>query len=136
MPSGSVSNRRDSVGEPLNGATAVLIDQLNTRFDYRGYEQEGMKKLLRSFTQTDSRAALYTLGESLHVLQDFTDDPERLIELAEKLRHGSGAKRCARHAFRDFGDVMDLGERVVLPFGPPKAPEKETRREDQRAERP
>jgi hypothetical protein len=34
-----VSNRQDSRGQPVNGATAVLIDFLNTRFGCRGYER-------------------------------------------------------------------------------------------------
>ena len=77
LPPGAVSNRQDSRGQPVNGATAVLIDFLNTDFGCLSYERLGMTNLLRSFAETDSRVALYTLGESLHVLHDFTDDPKK-----------------------------------------------------------
>ena len=39
-----------------------------------------MTKLLRSLAESDSRIALYTLGEKLHMLHDFTDDPQKLTE--------------------------------------------------------
>ena len=84
LPPGAVSNRQDSRGQPVNNATAVLMDFLNTGFDYTGYERVGLTNLLRSLAQADSRVALYTLGENLHMLHDFTDDSQRLVEIAAK----------------------------------------------------
>jgi VWFA-related protein len=91
---GAVSNRTDSHGQPLNGATVILIDFLNTSFEMRGYERLGMTDLLRSFAETENRIAHYTLGEDLHLLHDFTDDPKKLTDLAS--------------ADRDYGDVLEF----------------------------
>jgi hypothetical protein len=82
---GALSNRQDSRGQPLNGATAVLVDMLNTPFDYKGYALVGLKELLRSLSETDTRIALYSLGRNLHILHDFTDDSQRLTEIAAVL---------------------------------------------------
>lgn len=87
LPPGAVSNRIDVGGQPLNGGTAVLIDQLNTKFDLKAYERLGAIKLLRSLTKTD-RIALYSLGANLHLLQDFTSDPQKLIDAVSKVDPG------------------------------------------------
>jgi VWFA-related protein len=87
VPNNVVSNRVDSRGQPLNGATVVLLDQLNTGFDLKAYERLGVTKLLRSLTETD-RIALYSLGQDLHIVQDFTDDPQKLIAALAKLDQG------------------------------------------------
>ena len=87
LPAGAVSNRVDSRGEPLTGATVVLLDQLNPVLDLKGYARKGVTRLLRSLTATD-RIALYSLGKDLHVLQDFTDDPQKLVEALSKLDPG------------------------------------------------
>ncbi len=112
LPPGAVSNRQDSRGRPVNDATAILIDFLNTNFGYTGYERMGMTKLLRSLAETDSRIALYTLGENLHMLHDFTDDPQKLTDAAAKLDQQSGPAGLAS-ALRDFGDLLDLGREEV-----------------------
>ena len=75
---GEVSNRVNRLGEALPSATAVLFDQLNTRFDYKAYASEGMLNLLHGLGPRD-RAAIYALGRNLHVLQDFTDAPGKLL---------------------------------------------------------
>lgn len=87
IPQGAISNRTDSQGRPINGATAVLLDQLNTRIDYKAYERGKVAQLLRSLASTD-RIALYALGKDLHILQDFTDDPDKLIAAVSKLDQG------------------------------------------------
>ena len=87
LPAGAVSNRTDSRGQPLHGATVVLLDQLNTRFDLKGYERAQTVKLLRSLAAND-RVALYALGKNLHILQDFTDDPQKLIDALAGLDQG------------------------------------------------
>ena len=114
LPPGAVSNRQDSRGRPVNGATAILIDFLNTDFGCLGYERLGMTNLLRSLTDTDSRIALYTLGENLHVLDDFADDPQKLRETAAQLDqpHGKLPAEIAS-AIKDYGDLLDLGRDYV-----------------------
>jgi VWFA-related protein len=80
---GAVSNRINRLGDTPSsvapfGYTAVLFDQLNTRFDDKAYASKGMLNMLRGLGPRD-RAAIYALGRNLHVLQDFTDDPGKLL---------------------------------------------------------
>ena len=84
---GVVSNRVDRKGEALPSATAVLFDQLNVRLDFKGYERQQVIHFMRSL-QVEDRVAIYTLGKNLHVLQDFTDDPQRLLAAVTKLYQG------------------------------------------------
>ncbi len=110
LPPGAVSNRLDSRGQPLNGATVVLIDLLNTHFDYTDYARLGTKDLLHSLAETDTRLGVYWLGESLHILQDFADDPKKLMETAAKLDQPKrGRPRELDGALGDFGDLLALG---------------------------
>ncbi len=114
LPPGAVSNRQDSRGQPVNGATVILIDFLNTDFGCLGYERMGMTNLLRSFKETDSRIALYTLGEKMHVLHDFTDDPQKLTDIAAQLGQPHAKLPAAiDSAMRDYGDLLDLGRDEV-----------------------
>jgi VWFA-related protein len=87
FPQGIVSNRFDSRGAPVSSATVVLLDRLNTAFDHTGYERTEIVKFLRSLRETD-RVAVYFLGRKLHVIQDFTDDPEKLAHAIAGLDTG------------------------------------------------
>ncbi len=87
LASGAVSNRVDSLGESLGNATVLLFDQLNTRFDYKAYERKEILKLIRSLGPRD-RVAIYALGKNLHVLQEFTDDPAKLLGALAHLDSG------------------------------------------------
>jgi VWFA-related protein len=84
---GVVSNRVRNDGKALTSATVVLFDQLNTPFDLKGYERAGVVKFLQS-TGDGNRIALYSLGQGLHILQDFTDDPQKLVQALAKLDSG------------------------------------------------
>jgi hypothetical protein len=84
VPPGAVSNRTDDRGQALNGATVVLVDFLNTGWLMSDYLRLGFKNLLHSLEPSD-KFAVYTLGKKLHVLQDFTDDPKKLMDIAAQL---------------------------------------------------
>jgi len=110
LPPGAVSNRIGSSGKPVNNATVVLIDQLNTSPDLLAYERKGVANMLRSLSASSSsesadRVALYTMGKNLHVLQDFTGNEERLLQLAAKLDQPHGAPEL-NEAFKDFGGLF------------------------------
>lgn len=94
LPPGVFSNRADNEGQSLNGATVVLVDLLNTPFGLTDYARTALKEILRSLDPANTRIALFTLGEKLHTLHDFADDPRELANV-------SGA-------LRDFGDIMGL----------------------------
>lgn len=109
LPPGAVSNRLDIRGKPLNGATAVLVDLLDTPFLDTEYARMGFKELLRSLSRSDSRIAIYSLGRNLHTLHDFDDDPQQLGEMAAAWDqpHSRLPAEIAL-AFRDYGDVQGL----------------------------
>ncbi len=87
LPPGAVSNRANSRGEAVTSATVLLFDQLNTSFDHKGYERGQVVKFLQSFREND-RIAVYSLGKDLHILQDFTDDPGKLVQAVTNLDSG------------------------------------------------
>jgi VWFA-related protein len=103
LPAGAISNRTDSRGRALNGATVVLLDQLNTRLDLKGYERTQTVKLLRSLAASD-RVALYSLGRNLRILQDFTADPQKLIDAVA--REDQGLDLLPAFLGDDKGGVM------------------------------
>ncbi len=78
QPAGTVSNRLNSRGEEAGGATVVLWDMLNTETQDQSYVRAQVLKYLRTLTESDP-VALYALVKDLKVVQDFTDDPARLV---------------------------------------------------------
>src|SRR5580658_364391 len=92
LRSGAVSNRVYSDGKPVTSATVVLFDQVNTPFNLKGYQRDQVVKFLTSIgdgNDDGNHIALYSLGRSLHILQDFTDDPKKLIQAVSKLDPGT-----------------------------------------------
>ncbi len=87
LPPGAVSNRLSRTGEPVPNTTVVLFDVLNTRFDLKAYETKTLIPLVRGMGAHD-RTAIYWLGKNLHVLQDFTDDPGKLLAAITHLDSG------------------------------------------------
>ena len=87
---GTISNRRDSQTETPASATVILFDMLNTALQY---QTDAMKQLLRYLKSLDKedRVALYILENDLHVVQDFTSDPDTLIRAAADIKLGEVA---------------------------------------------
>ncbi len=115
---GAVSNRVNRLGEALPSATVVLFDQINTRIDLKAYESKEMLKLVRGLGPQD-RVAIYALGRNLHVLQDFTDDPAKLLATVTHLDSGRDLMPANIHdALSDFpvdmiGQVEGLAPRAT-----------------------
>jgi hypothetical protein len=63
-----------------------------------------MKELLRSLSETNTPIALYSLGATLHVLHDFSDDPQKLKDAAAQVQQGYLPPDFAE-ALRDYGDI-------------------------------
>src|SRR5579862_255147 len=87
LPAGVVSNTINNHGEPVSSATVLLLDQLNTSFDLKEYARHQIIEYLKSVQKND-RVAVYSMGQTLHVLEDFTDDPQKLIQSVTKLDSG------------------------------------------------
>lgn len=119
---GAVSNRVYADGKPLASATVVLFDQLNTPFDLKEYQRGQVAKFLQSVGDKD-RIALYSLGQDLHILQDFTDDPLKLIHAVAKLDSGDqvtpaqddgrGGRIGALEAMAVADEKRDISEEAI-----------------------
>ena len=77
LPPGIYSNRSQyrSPGGPI---TVLLLDAANTQFKDQAYARLQMLKFVREQYKPGQRMAVLTLTDSLHVLQDFTTDPQLL----------------------------------------------------------
>lgn len=107
VPPGAVSNRASNVPSQ-SSATLVLIDLLNTPYELTDYARLGLKEFLRTLTRTDGGIALYSLGKNLHVLHDFTDDPQKLRDAAGGLERSGKLPSDFDTALADYGDLMRL----------------------------
>lgn len=82
-PADSFSNRASHAGHSINGATVLLLDQLNTAFDNPGYARSQMLKFLESH-QAEEPVAIYLLAKKLTVVQDFMDEHDSLSRAVRK----------------------------------------------------
>jgi VWFA-related protein len=93
---GLVSNRVDHSGEEPVAATVILLDRLNSDVADQAYFSKEMLKYLQTM-QPGEHVAIYSLLKSLKVVQDFTDDPERLRQIVSK----AGAQQSVSLASSD-----------------------------------
>ena len=77
LPLGIYSNRAQyrSPGGPI---TVLLLDAANTQFKDQAYARRQMLRFVREQYKPGQRMAVFTLTDSLHVLQDFTTEPKLL----------------------------------------------------------
>jgi VWFA-related protein len=78
LPPGMISNRVSRRGEEPVAATVILLDRLNTAVEDQSYFGQQLLKYLKTL-QPGEAVAVYSLLKSLRIVQDFTDDPQRLI---------------------------------------------------------
>jgi VWFA-related protein len=79
LPPNIFSNQLAASPEAPTSATVVLFDSLNTAVNDQSYARQQILKFLKELEPRD-RIAIYSLsGRGVRVLEDFTDDPERLI---------------------------------------------------------
>jgi VWFA-related protein len=78
-----VYTNRPSYLRPSGPLTILLLDGLNTEARDQIYFRREMLLYLESQVKTGQRLAVYLLGEQLHLLQDFTSDPELLRSAIE-----------------------------------------------------
>ncbi len=83
LPPGIYSNKPEyrSPGGPL---VVLLLDAANTPFKDQAYAREQMLKFVKEEYKPGQRAAIFTLTNSLGVLQDFTSDPDVLLKAFQK----------------------------------------------------
>jgi len=86
LPAGVFSNRLAATNVPAS-ATVILFDRLNTADKY---QRDGFRQLL-AYLKTmrkEDLTALYVLGDDLKLVQDFTNDADRLVRAASKMPIG------------------------------------------------
>ena len=77
LPPGIYSNRAQ-YRSPVGPITVLLLDATNTQFKDQAYARRQMLRFVREQYKPGQRMAVFTLTDSLHVLQDFTTDPQLL----------------------------------------------------------
>jgi VWFA-related protein len=83
LPPGIYSNKPEyrSPGGPL---VILLLDAANTPFKDQAYAREQMLKFVKEEYKPGQRTAIFTLTSSLRILQDFTSDPQVLLQAFQK----------------------------------------------------
>jgi VWFA-related protein len=115
LPPGLVSNRvmeapqerTPESGEAPTGATVILVDRLNTAFEFQPYLRQQMLDVLGSM-KAGSPIALYILGGDLSVVHDFTEDTGRLIRAAAILKNKGPAQNQAAQSPADVQAAKEL----------------------------
>lgn len=111
LPPGTYSNRIQKRAGVPTGITIVLFDALNTSFSNQATARRQVIRFLRRQIQPQDRVALYSLGQNLTILHDFTSDTASLLaalsryegqltpELAASVPQTSNTGRPAMDAF-------------------------------------
>jgi VWFA-related protein len=113
LPPGTVSNRLNTGGQEPAGMTVVLYDMLNTAPDDQSWARQALFQYLSTLQKGD-HFALYSLGKTLGVIQDFTDDPDRLIKAARRFSPETSPDQAADDLAADLlASAPDLGDAIA-----------------------
>jgi VWFA-related protein len=82
-PANVFTNRPNPNVESPSSVTVVLLDGLNTRIEDQVYAKRQFVKFLGQI-RPDDRIAVYTLGNGLRVLHDFSSDSRSLLNAVAK----------------------------------------------------
>jgi VWFA-related protein len=84
-PPGILSNHPEHVG-PAGVPTVLILDALNSPFKEQAYARSQMLKYVVEQSQAGQLMAVVTLTDQLHVLQQFTSDPQILLAAIRNFR--------------------------------------------------
>jgi VWFA-related protein len=113
LPPGAVSNRLITAGPEPPGTTVVLYDMLNTVSEDQSYGRQAMLEYLDTIQRGD-QFALYSLGKALKVIQDFTDDPERIRRAARRASPEASADQTADDLSADLlANAPNTGDAIT-----------------------
>lgn len=85
LPPGVISNHPENVA-PAGVPTILLLDATNSPFKDQTYARSQMLKYVLQQSESGHTMAVFTLSDQLHVLQQFTSDPQVLMEAIRKFR--------------------------------------------------
>ena len=113
LPPGAVSNRLTAEGQEPAGITIVLYDMLNTALEDQSWAHQALVHYVDTL-QSGDHFALYSLNKTLSVVQDFTDDPERIKRAARRAMPGASVDRTADDLAADLlASSPDLGDVIA-----------------------
>jgi VWFA-related protein len=113
LPAGAVTNRISTSGQEPAGTTVVLYDTLNTATEDQSWARQELLRYLGTLERGE-HFALYSLGKFLRVIQDFTDDPERIRQAARRSRPESSGDQTADDLTADLlASAPDLGDDIA-----------------------
>jgi VWFA-related protein len=84
-PPGVLSNLPENMS-PQGVPTVLLLDAMNSPFKDQAYARSQMLKYVLEEAQIGRPIAILTLTDKLHVLQQFTSDPQVLVTAIKNLR--------------------------------------------------
>jgi VWFA-related protein len=84
-PAGILSNHPENVA-PVGIPTVLLLDAVNSPFKEQAYARSQMLKYAAEQVQSGHSVAVLALTDRLHVLQQFTSDPQVLLTAIKKFR--------------------------------------------------
>ncbi len=84
-PAGILSNHPENVG-PAGVPTVLMLDALNSPFKDQAYARSQMLKYVVEQSQPGQLMAVVGLTDRLHVLQQFTSDPQILLTAIKNYR--------------------------------------------------
>ena len=84
-PAGILSNHPENVA-PAGVPTVLLLDAANSPFKEQAYARSQMLKYAAEQVQSGHSIAVVALTDRLHVLQQFTSDPQVLLTAIKKFR--------------------------------------------------
>ena len=104
-PPGILSNLSENLS-PTGVPTILLLDAANSAFKDQSYARSQMLKYVLEQAQIGRPIAILTLTDQLHVLQQFTSDPQVLVTAIKNLKPQeqilqSGAPRPESHGVAD-----------------------------------
>jgi VWFA-related protein len=100
LPPNTFTNKIRASGGELRNVTVILLDGLNTPLLDQSYAKDQLVKFLRQ-VQPEDHIAIYTLGQTLRMLQDFTSDSSRLVGA---LRNYKGRLSSGLEASQEWND--------------------------------
>lgn len=84
LPPGVFSNRPNLQSSAPTSATVILLDGLNTSPADMAMARSAVAKFVQKL-QPQDRVALYSMGNGLHIVQDFTNDSAVLVKALKNM---------------------------------------------------
>ena len=134
LPPGMVSNRINTVNQDPAGVTVVLYDTLNTVPEDQGYGRQALVRYVDTLQRGD-HFALYSLNKTLSVIQDFTDDPDRIRRAARRASPEASVDQTADDLADELlANAPNLGDAIANAMYQSSVKEMQDRAQVNRAE--